>query len=97
MRRDPYRLAAICFLGLTFSVAVVTLVAASPEHDRDPLFWFMCFTTALLVVLGVILHNEPSKEDRQRFIRLFFLAEWLLALTMASYALFRVALRRIFH
>jgi hypothetical protein len=89
MARKPYPPAVMWLLGVTFAFAFVFLIIGSPNHRSDPLFWFVCLSVAALVVLSVMLHNEKCEDDRIGFIRVFFLGEWLLALMMAAYVVWK--------
>jgi hypothetical protein len=88
MARQPFDPVVMWFLCVTFGLAFLVLVGASPPgHEHDPLFWFMCGNVAALAFLSVLLHNEKDEGARVGFIRLFFLADWIFGLLMAGYAI----------
>ena len=76
---------------VTFGIALFVLIAASPPHDEreDPLFWFLALMVVLLAALCAVLHNEPQEEERNRFIRVFYMLSWMFAIVIALFALWR--------
>jgi hypothetical protein len=86
-----YPAAVMWAMLLTFGMASLLLITSSPVHrrDDDPLFWFIALNAAGLFVLAIILHHERGKEERERFIRISFLADWLLAVSMAAYQVWK--------
>jgi len=85
-----YPPAVTWFMLATLAVAFLFLIIDSPVHrENDLLFWFMSLTVLGLVFLAVILHHEKNEEERERFIRVFFLAGWLVAAVLAVYVIWK--------
>jgi hypothetical protein len=88
--RRRYPAAVTWFMLATLGIAFLFLIIWSPVHrENDPVFWFIFLTAVGLVFLVVILHHEKSEEERERFIRVFFLADWVLGVTMAGYVVWK--------
>lgn|ERR1700693_3059651 len=78
------------FVGITFAIAFLFIITGSPVHKySDLLFWFMTANAFGLTFLAVLLHHEPRKDERDGFIRLFVLADWLFVMSMAAYAVWK--------
>jgi len=89
--KAKYHLAvAWTMLAVLFAVLIV-LIAGSPPHRDDVLFWFFTLNVAGLIFLAIVLHNEESQKERARFIRMFFLADWLTGVVLAAYVILKNA------
>jgi hypothetical protein len=80
-------------LGVTLAIAFVLLIDGSPAHDEDidPLFWFVFIAVLGLLLLCVMLRLEKDEEQKALFVRVFFLAAWLLGVGMAGQVIWRFA------
>ncbi len=85
-----YPPAVTWFMLTTLGAACLFLVIGSPPHrENDPLFWFIFLNVLGLLLLSIMLHYERSEEDRESFIRVFSLMDWLLAVGMAVYVIWK--------
>lgn len=71
---------------VTFCLAFLVILAGSPPHpyETDPMFWFLCAVVVGLIVLATSLHYEPSHEERQGCIRVFFILTWVVTMLIAA-------------
>ncbi len=87
-----YPVAVTWFMLATLGVAFVFLIIGSPPHrENDPVFWFLSINVLGLIFLSIIPHNEKRQEERENFIRVFFLTDWLLGVIMAGYIIWKHA------
>ncbi len=75
---------AAWFLLATFLIAFLLLIAGSPPHRDDPLFWYVCAAVVGLVWLSANLRTEKQEDERALFVRVFFKVYWLLAVLLAA-------------
>jgi hypothetical protein len=76
-------------LSAITAFAFVVLNVTSDARYHDELFWCLLVTILALIALATILHNEPDRGDRVRFIRLFFIVEVLIFVIGSVSAVFR--------
>lgn len=78
------------FMLATLGAAFLCLIGGSPVHrENDPLFWFMTLNVLGLLFLSILLHHEKREEERENFIRVLFLLDWLLGVVMAGWVLWK--------
>ena len=74
--------------GIT-GLAWLVLNVSSQPSTHDEMFWCLILTVLALAALAVMLHTEPDRADRVRFIRLFFIVELFISVIGAAMALWR--------
>jgi hypothetical protein len=88
--KHMYPLEVTWFMLATLGAAFLVLISGSPAHrENDPLFWFMVLNVLGLLFLSILLHHEKREGERETFIRMFFLMDWLLGVAMAGYVIWR--------